>query len=242
MLKKMVEDFLGLLYPKRCPICEKIVIPKDKRICEECYENLKLIHEPRCKKCSKPISNAETEYCYDCQKREFHYEKGYALWVYDSAMRKSIAAFKYKNRVENGAFYVEELLKYYYDKIIKLNVDGIIPIPIHKSKRRQRGYNQASIIAQGIADAIHIPLYDDVLLRVVNTLPQKELNNRQRFYNLKHAFAAAHIAEYHLEGKSILLVDDIYTTGSTIEACSIILKQAGVKNVYFISLCIGKGY
>lgn len=239
----MIKELLDFIYPRRCPICGDIVVPKDEKACIDCKPLLQIIKEPRCKKCSKPIDNDEKEYCFDCETKHFHYKKGYALWVYDKRMRKSIADFKYHNRKEYSDFYVEEILKHYSLSLIEMGVDALIPIPIHRSKLKTRGYNQAQILASKLGKELDILVINDLLIRDKRTLPQKGLNDKERLKNLIQAFSLD--KEKHKtynDINKVVLVDDIYTTGSTIEACTNILQQNGVMEVYYISLCIGKGF
>lgn len=240
---RLRERIVDLIYPRRCPICGGIVIPRDKKICPECSKILCVIKEPRCKKCSKPIENQEQEFCFDCESKRFHYVRGLALWLYDHNMKQSIANFKYRNKKEYAKFYIEELLRHYSQDLLQMGADAFIPVPIHKSKRRVRGYNQAEIIADGVGKELGIQVIKDLLIRNKNTIAQKTLNNKERYQNLIQAFS---LDKYQLKNyndiKKVILVDDIYTTGSTIEACTNILLQHNIKEVYFISLCIGKGF
>lgn len=239
----MIKELLDFIYPRRCPICGDIVVPKDEKACLDCKPLLQVIKEPRCKKCSKPIDNDEKEYCFDCETKHFHYKKGYALWIYDKRMRKSIADFKYHNRKEYADFYVEEILQHYSLSLIEMGVDALIPIPIHQSKLKTRGYNQAQILASKLGKELDILVINNLLIRDKRTLPQKELNDKERLKNLIQAFSLdkEKLKTYNNINK-VVLVDDIYTTGSTIEACTNILQQNGVMEVYYISLCIGKGF
>lgn len=239
----MIKELIDFIYPRRCPICGDIVVPKDEKSCPDCKPLLQVIKEPRCKKCSKPIDNDEKEYCFDCETKHFHYKKGYALWIYDNRMRKSIADFKYHNRKEYADFYVEEILKHYSLFLIEIGVDALIPIPIHQSKLKTRGYNQAQILASKLGKELDILVINDLLIRDKRTLPQKGLNDKERLKNLIQAFSLdkEKLKTYNDINK-VVLVDDIYTTGSTIEACTNILQQNGVMEVYYISLCIGKGF
>ena len=243
LLKETWNIALDIIYPRRCPICGEILVPRNIRVHKECKELLRYIKEPKCKKCGKLIDKEELEFCYDCVKKKFHYVKGYSLWVYDKRMQDSIAAFKYKNKKEYAVFYVEELLENYSEAIEKITPDVLIPIPLHSGKRRQRGFNQAEIIAKGIGKVLEIPVLSDLLVRKKETAPQKGLNDRERAKNLVKAFCVSNTYEKkQLHINKVILVDDIYTTGSTIEACTKVLLAYGVKEVYYISLCIGRGY
>ena len=238
---KGLKLILDLLYPKRCPICENIVIPKGNLICRACYEGLPFVKEPCCAKCGKPLGNMEKEYCYDCEKRTFHYERGYGLWTYDKQMKNSISAFKYRGKREYADFFGQQLLLRYETWIRFIGIEVIIPVPIHSKKLRTRGYNQAGILAEIVGAGTNLPV-EEVLERCINTRPQKVLDNRERIYNLQNAFRINSKKNFCVKGKKILLIDDIYTTGSTIEVCTNALLKEGAEKVYFLCLCIGKGY
>jgi ComF family protein len=194
--------------------------------------------------CGKPIENEEEEFCSDCEHKQYHFERGFAVWVYNEAMKNSIAGFKYHNKKEYATFYVREMLRSYDDQLHRLSIDAIIPVPIHKSKYLERGFNQAELLARGIGKELGIPVIRDLLIRGKKTVPQKTLSDKERLRNLSEAFEMKDkpltVDLTHI--KTVLLVDDIYTTGSTIEACTNCLKLHGIKEVYFIVLCIGKGY
>lgn len=240
----MLQAILDILYPVRCPVCGDIVTPKDRRICIPCEKKIQVIYEPRCKKCSKPIDQDQREYCSDCERKDYQFEYGFSLWVYDPIVKKSISDFKYRFKKEYARYYIQELVNNYGDKIINLAPDALVPVPIHKSKYRERGYNQAEILAKGVGKELNIPVLSNLLIRNKKTLPQKQLSDKERLRNLQEAFtfneSQAKIYPKRLD--RLLLVDDIYTTGSTIEACTNVLKQNGVSQVYFITLCIGKGF
>jgi len=240
----LFQTILDMIYPPRCPVCGEIVLPKKNKVCDPCRSKLQYIMEPRCKKCSKPIEQEEKEFCSDCEKKSFHFTKGYALWIYDETMRHSIAAFKYHSKREYADFYIEELLRIYGDKIRRFSPDAIVPVPLHRSKYRERGYNQAELLACGLGRGLSYPVLSDLLVRNKKTLPQKQLSDKERLRNLQEAFAynEAVAERFNKELNKILLVDDIFTTGSTIEACTNVLMSKGVKDIWFITLCIGKGY
>lgn len=240
----MLQQLLDILYPVRCPVCREIVIPKGQRICGICKDKLQVVGEPRCMKCGKPIEQDEQEFCRDCGHKDFHFIRGWSVWVYDAAMKKSISDFKYQNKKENAKFYVEELLRLYGEQLRKLAPDALVPVPVHKHKYRERGYNQADILAKGIGRQLKLPVLSNLLIRSRKTLPQKQLNDKERLRNLKDAFRynSREAERFPKSINRVLLVDDIFTTGSTMEACTNILMEQGIKEIYFITLCIGKGY
>lgn len=237
--EKLVEELLYLVYPRRCPVCHQIVEPKGEVICGGCRKRLQPILEPCCKKCGKPVEREEQEYCYDCAKWKHCFEEGRALYVYDKVMKKSIAYFKFQNRREYAKAYAEEICRCLGEKILQWGADCFVPVPIYRKKRIERGFNQAEVLAEEVSKRVGIPVDKEILVRIRRTLPQKELNEEERRKNLINAFQ---IGKKGVKYKKIILVDDIYTTGSTIDACTKVLKASGVQKVYFLSLCIGIGY
>jgi ComF family protein len=153
-------------------------------------------------------------------------------------MKMSVYRFKYLGRSEYAKFYAADIYERLGDEIRRMDADALIPIPIHPSRQRERGYNQAQELSLEISRLFGIPTYPDIVKRVKKTIPQKELNPIERQNNLKKAF---NISSDVVKLNKTILIDDIYTTGSTIDAVASILKSHGVKEVFFITLCIGEG-
>ena len=224
------------MYPKTCCFCGKI---STEEICERCKEKVSYIEEPRCKKCGKPIRYEEQEYCLDCQRQSFHYEQGRSLWVHKGVVPWSIYQFKYHNRRVYGQFYARELYRLYGRKIQEWGIDLIVPVPLHRRRKRRRGYNQAEILAKNLGELTGIPVEKGLVIRKQYTKPQKTLNNRERARNLKDVFDVRKTA---VSEKNILLIDDIYTTGSTIDGISKVLLEKGHNKVWFLTISIGQDF
>lgn len=227
---------LGMLYPQTCYFCGKI---SKECVCSDCGKQVEYLEEPRCKKCGKPIRYEEQEYCHDCTERLFYYEQGKSLWLHKGPVRWSVYQFKYRNRRIFAEFYAKEWKRIYGEKLKEWEIDVIIPIPLHKKRRRKRGYNQAEILARELQKVCHIPMDTKSVIRTVNTRPQKELNDKERKKNLSKAFR---VTKHWKKAKNVLLIDDIYTTGNTIDSVAQILKQKGVEKVYFLTISIGQGF
>lgn len=240
----MLELLLDIIFPRRCPICSEIAKPRGELICKECRPKLYPISEPKCLKCGKPIEDNEKEFCFDCERKRHHYSKGFGLWIYKGDIKKSVADFKNHNKREYATFYAEELILKYGDEIRKIKPDALVPVPIHRHKKTKRGYNQADVLARELGKNLEIPVLSDLLIRDKYTIPQKNLNDKERLKNLEKAFSLSWKVrrKFPKDLKKIVLVDDIYTTGSTIEACTNVLLQNEIKEVYFICVCMGKGY
>lgn len=189
-------------------------------------------------KCGKQLLDVRKEYCLDCTKHKFHYIRGYSVFSYNRLMQSSLMAFKFHDKKEYSRFYAEQMADLFKRYLAHKNIQALIPVPIHETRRRERGYNQAELLAEEIGRLEGIPVRKDILYRKRKTAPQKELNSRERVENLKKAFEAR-MQEPQIA--RAVLVDDIYTTGSTAEACTQALLQAGVKDIYILCVCIGDG-
>ncbi len=225
-----------LLFPLRCPVCDRIVQPYGEKICVECVPKFKLITPPWCMCCGKKLLE-EGEYCGSCKGKKRSYIRGRALYEYESAAA-SLYRFKYGKRQEYADFYGEEMWKWLGGFIRGAAPDALVPIPLHKKRIRKRGYNQAALLARALGRCAGLPVYENLLKRVKNTAPLKSQNPKERQNNLKKAF---HICQNDVKLSTIIIIDDIYTTGSTVEEAARALKEHGVEKVYFLTLAGGAG-
>lgn len=239
------QQLMDLLYPKTCPVCGEVLQgEKGKKVlrntlCSNCKNKIIPVKSPVCKQCGKPIRDTKEEFCFDCRKRKkTYFVQGFAVWEYDKYMKNSITQFKYGGRKEYADFYIEEVVYYYGKRLSELQFDAVIPVPLHKDKLRFRGFNQAEILAKKLGEKLEINILDSLLCRVRNTKPQKGLDDKERYENIRQAFSVTD-KESAKNLNRVLLVDDIYTTGTTINQCAAELVKAGTKEVYFLCLCIG---
>ncbi len=226
---------LDLLYPPHCPVCDKVALPKDG-ICPQCRKKLNFISEPFCMKCGKPISDARKEFCSDCGKKTHNFTQGRALWVYGKEVKESLYRFKYQNKREYAGIYAREIAGRHGAWIQSKKIQVIVPVPLHKNRHRKRGFNQAAVLAEELGRILNLPVDKKALIRIRDTKPQKTLSNAERKQNLKHAFCAK---QNKVSGDIVLLVDDIYTTGSTLDAAAKALLESGVSQVF--TCCVGIG-
>lgn len=227
---------LEILYPARCPICHGILKGRDG-ICLECRKKLPYIREPKCKKCGKQMESAEEEYCRDCKRFSHAFDRGAAVYTYNDVMARSIAMFKYHNRREYAKVYAKEMYRCCSRFLKSCAPEVILPVPIHRQKKRQRGFNQAELVAKELGKLLNVPVDADYLIRKAKTIPQKELTRQQRKRNLKEAFEVSKDGKYY---KRVLLIDDIYTTGATMDAVSEILRENQTKIIFFLTICVGR--
>ena len=228
---------IELLFPRRCPICDKPVDKIGRYVCKKCEASLQYVEPPYCMKCGKGLESETKEYCMDCQNTEHFFQSGRALYEYEP-IKESIYRFKYEGRKEYAEFYGKELAKRFGGQLKEWKIDALVPVPMHIDKVKKRGYNQAFLIAKVLGEELNIPVRDEIVKRMRATLPQKQLNGKERQNNLKNAFK---MGKNDVKLNTVVVVDDIYTTGATMDAVTECLKSAGVKKVYCISLTVGRG-
>lgn len=237
-LENAWDRALNLLYPRVCCVCQR-PIGMDARVCGDCKQGLRYIGNLRCLKCGKPLSGDDEEYCADCRAGGHIYTQGTGVWGYSDGISRSIYQFKYHGMRDYARFYGAELARCCGGMIQAWGADVFVPVPLHGSRYRKRGYNQAALVARQAGRLLGLPVDEGLLVRRHGTRPQKELDEKGRRENLKNAFI---ISRNVVEYSKVVLVDDIYTTGATVDECSRVLLDAGVKSVYFAALCIGRGF
>ncbi len=246
MTYRISDAVLDLFYPARCPVCDGVIgavkmsagrIKRRPLIHRQCRDKIRFIQGARCLKCSKPLAiDHESEYCSDCMSSRHFFTRGFSVFSYRS-ISGSIYRFKYMGRREYVRFYAAATERLLGEKLRSLGVEAIVPVPMFRDKEMIRGYNQAAVYAQAVSAKLGIPVYPDLIRRVRNTVPMKELDAAGRRNNLKKAF---NVTQNDVKFKCILVIDDIYTTGSTIDEIAHELLMAGVKKVYFLTLSIGQ--
>ena len=230
----MLQALLRSFFPRRCPCCRGVISP-DMLICPECENVFRLILPPFCMKCGRHVSDHE-EYCEECASRDHGYTGGIAVFEYDGHMKRSMSDMKFNGWRENCDYFADRAVAVRGGDILKFEPEALVPVPVHKSRLNSRGYNQAAILAEKIGEGLKIPVLKDFLVRDKKTSFQKTLGRESRSENLKTAFSCR-IPQYPVS--RVMLVDDIYTTGSTMEGCTLALKSAGVAEVGFICIAAG---
>jgi len=221
--------FLEFLYPKPrvCPLCQK---PMPQR--EFCPSCLALITKSRpvCSICGR-ILPLDIKLCSDCRKELFSFTRASALLPYIGPVKKTMALFKYKNKRYVWDELYDGLAEHCLEKLGG-EFDFIVPVPLNPHKLKERGYNQAEVLGKNLARRLKIGLAKDILIKTKNTPPQVRLGYKARRSNLKGSFAV----NGNFAGGRILLVDDVFTTGATVEECTRELLGAGIDKVYVITL------
>jgi ComF family protein len=231
---KVFSALLNILYPRRCPSCRAIT--KDDSFCPACWVRLLFIENPCCFVCGEPL---DTRYggdllCAACLKGRYNFDRLLSVFIYNKTIARAIYRFKFKRQAFLSKFFLKFLLKKL--EPIKSKVDLIIPIPIHRKRLKWRGYNQTLLLARDISRETSIGCIPDLLLKNRHTVAQTTLRFRKRKSNLRSAFEINPNYLEPIRGKNIMIVDDIFTTGSTVNECAKILKKNGVGRVFILTI------
>ena len=229
---------LDVLYPPRCPVCESILLPSEDLICGRCEASLPYVREPFCMCCGKPLWRHESQLCADCEARPHLFEEGRAVFLYEKGVRLSVNRLKFLNRREYIPFYGECLYQLFLEMQPFWRAQCLVPVPMHPKKRAVRGFDQAMLLARSLCGQCRLPLEENLLVRTRFTQSSKKLSRSERRKNLRGVFAVRPEADIP---SSVILIDDIYTTGATMDEAAYALRHRGVKRVFFLTLCIGRG-
>lgn len=227
--KRFVKIVLDGLFPIRCLGCGAF----DYWICPQCHTTLPLLTEQKCPICKKHTT-ANGDVCFSCNAKHLSNLDGIfvASYYHDALLKKSIHYYKYRF-AHDIATPLGLLIAQALANSTLPTPDMIIPVPLHKRRLRWRGFNQAEKLAHSID--LQIPINTDILLRVRYTKPQVHTKNKvDRHKNLDNAFSVINAHKIH--HKNILLIDDVVTTGTTLETCASALKKAGARNVHCLVL------
>ena len=225
------------LFPSFCKVCRCLLeTPGERVLCQPCLDKLKPHRASYCLCCGRFLEGAgEPHLCYSCLKKRPPFAIHRSCGLYRAELKDLILLFKYRGyRVlakPLGRFALESLGR---EESLWWGVDMIIPVPLHPKRKRQRGFNQAGALAKQLSKQKRILLEDRVLRKMKNVPPQTCLDEEARAANVQGVYAV--MRREKIQGKTILLIDDVYTTGSTLKECSRVLLRAGAKEVRAITI------
>lgn len=238
MLTLMVKHLVDLLFPMSCEVCEvRICSGGLPGICEACWGKIRFMDGPCCPRCGRPftseaaLSHSPNHLCGDCRERPPDYERAISVAVYEKPLAEAIHLFKFSKKTRWSRPLGQLLLK---KRSEFCGMERIIPVPLHPKRLREREFNQSLLLARELSHATGIPLQIDTLQRVHWTRPQIGLNGDERRKNVRKAFEVKHPQQ--VQDRNILLVDDVFTTGATVNECARVLKRAGAKTVNVLTL------
>ena len=236
-ISKIVKKSVRFIYPDRCPMCDRI-IEADRLICEDCAKDLPWIRDPFCLKCGRQIDDETQEYCPDCMRLNHIFDYGRCVFRYEGRLRDALMRMKFDNRRDYLDFFAATASVYSKSFLQRTGAEVIVPVPMHPRKRRERGFDQCRILARKISERTGLVDGSRILCRTRYTSPQKGLTMQERRDNLENVFSCP---SGQMPYKKVLVLDDIYTTGATMDEMAAALKNAGAEEVYTLALCTGHG-
>jgi ComF family protein len=232
----VVRRLIDVILPRHCASCGQLIVQEGQvSFCDSCWQRIRLITPPYCPCCGQPfrspvaLTASPDHRCGACRIHPPPFDHARAVGRYEGPLRQAIHLFKYRGKLALQRPLLDLALAHFRDHYPDAVYDVIIPVPLHRSRLRQREFNQAAILAKGLARHLGIPVVERWLMRTRPTRPQVELSGDERRHNLKDAFAVADRA--CLDGTVVLLVDDVLTTGTTVSEAAKALKGAGAGQV-----------
>ena len=238
VLRLAGEGLLSLLYPPHCAACGADTVA-GIYLCAACAGEAKRIESPFCRQCSQPFDGAITgEFiCAQCQDRKYHFDCAVTRYMSRGVVREFIHRFKYERQ-----FYLRHPLADWMAEALEDSrirdhpYDAFVPVPLHPARFRERDFNQAEVLARMMAKRSGKPVLK-ALKRIRYTTTQTRLDREERMENLRNAFRVRHASR--VQSRHLILVDDVFTTGSTVEECARVLRQAGAASVRVVTVARG---
>lgn len=240
LLSEISQAALNLIFPIHCQGCGiKLGYDNKRYLCPSCLKQIRLNRPPFCIRCGRSLSGSEEirTLCPDCLNKKYYFERAWQCCQYQGLIKELIHKFKYKRKLflkSILAEIVDDFAKTYLDYKI---IDAIIPVPMYQVNTSKRGFNQAAILAEELSKPLGIGFLGNCLLKTKRAKQQVDLNKTDRLNNVKGVFEVKKGID--LKEKKLLLVDDVFTTGATVNECSKVLTAAGAKAVWVLTLARG---
>jgi len=235
MLRAALDALSSVLFPAPCRICqEPLTAASSIPICLECLSSFQRLTDPLCYCCGRPFISgiavgAQQPLCYACRRGVYSFQLARSHAAYNDSMMKAITLMKYEQVTRLGDWFAARLAERVAESAEGLAADIVVPVPLHPLRQRERGYNQAELIARPLAKRLGIPLRTYLLVRTKPRPAQRRLTRHERWQTVRGAFATRTGAQ--VDKLRVLLVDDVFTTGATLDSCSRSLLQAGAARV-----------
>lgn len=243
LAREKISGLLDLVYPPMCGICTEKVSSepyKTLSVCRGCLAHIRKNPPPYCVTCGRSLagSTQNVEVCWECSGRNFYYERSWSGFLYEGILKEALLLLKYSGRISISNLFSGLLVQFIREnpEIIKA-IDAVAAVPLHRSRLREREFNQSGMMAGDVAEVFNVRDISKCLKRTVNTKPQSSLDKKERFENVKDTFGVTG-AEL-VAGKVILIIDDLFTTGATLNECAKVLKKAGAKKIHCLTLLRG---
>lgn len=249
-VRSLYGGLLDLIYPRVCLLCRFPLHHSEPTecLCPVCRNRIHHNRPAFCQKCSRPINRNgitqkisgnqnENFFCYHCQRHTLFFDRCWSATLYDDTMRQLLHLFKYGKNTGLRILFAELIADFVQRYHLPIHTcDLIVPVPLHRTRFRERGFNQSQLIAMILAKKFQIPCCPSMIVRTRHTINQARVNSKQRWTNMYGTFTIKHT--YSLNSTNIIIVDDLLTTGATLSAIAWQLKKAGAHNVYGLTAAI----
>jgi ComF family protein len=243
-----VADALASVFlPAGCQLCEKVLIRASRLpICDECLGSFALIGEKICGRCGLPLDAFPVEptessqgaggelRCGPCRMDAYHFDRTRSVFRYEEAVVRAIVMLKFEEMEPLADWFAERLARRLSWDATYTGLDAVVPVPLHKTRHQERGFNQAEMLSKRLAKSLKLPHQGALLVRRQPRPNKHLLTERERWDAVRSAFAT--IAGSRIDKKRVLLVDDVMTTGATLDACAKVLRDAGAAEVYGLTV------
>lgn len=243
VISDCTEFILELFFPPRCLLCSEIFPKKNLKtelyLCDTCRKEISFLSGYRslCIKCSRPIDD-DNILCPLCQVCGYHFDSALSCCIYEKDVRKALLSYKFGDARYKYRSFAEMMLPVLTESPYYSYADVICSVPVSKSRRKERGFDHMHPISKYISAKTKIPYAKDAIIKVKDVPPQSKLSFSERKSSVKGAFKVARASS--IRGKTVILIDDILTTGATVSEISKVLKQAGAERVIVLTICITK--
>lgn len=224
--EQLKDAALDKIFPRRCPLCGTALMPNE-RICGECSDDVEYIKPPVCRHCGRPVFDCA------CADEPFVFDRCVSPFVYTKAIRRGMHRFKFHNAPTAAGYYSRYMAAMVRQQYADEYIDIVTCVPMHQADQRQRGYNQAMLLARETGALLELPVYSNLLRKTEQNSVQHSLTRKERQRNVSGVYRFSPTA-LPLNGRTVLLCDDVITTGSTLNECAAVLKEAGAGRV----LCV----
>jgi ComF family protein len=239
MLSTLAQGIKELVFPDNCVLCRAFLNSRHERqLCEACLHTVEYNVPPFCAACSRHLEHfTDDGVCAICRKQERQYDRAWAVCFYNEPMRQLLHSFKYNGKTSLRKTFIPLIRKFIDTYHLPMeDFDCVVPVPLHPVRLRERGFNQSALLSEALCRHYHLNHQPKALIRQRPTATQTTLDQKQRWTNLEGAFRMSP-SESVVE-KSVLLVDDLLTTGATANAAATALKDSGAAYVGILTLAI----
>lgn len=229
-----IKRLLNIIIPPRCLSCGSMT-EESGMLCQNCWKNISFISKPFCECCGFPFEYDIGEaLCAGCIKESKPFDNARSAFRYNEDSRKLITSYKYSDKTYGTESFARMMLRVAGDLVSEADI--ISSVPLHRLRLLSRKYNQSALLANKIAKISNRTAMHDILFRKKNSKPQASLPRNERMKNVKGVFAINDKYKEFIKGKKIMLVDDVMTTGATVNECARLLKKSGAEKVFVLTL------